>query len=116
MKQKRVSLYDINYDSLRQSLAPIKAKTSSVTPAVQSLIDNNLTEKQKCYIMLYYKQGLTLEQIGELFGVNPSTVSRTIARGRQRLLKGMQRDCLRRLFKVRRPNDEKKKNFDPQGD
>ena len=52
---------------------------------LRMLIDDNLTKKQKCYIILYYKEGLTVTQIAERFGVDKSTVSRTINRGRQRL-------------------------------
>ncbi len=65
---------------------------------IRSLLDDNLTNKQKCYIMLYYRDGLTMEEIAARFGVAKSTVSRTIFRGRERLLRGAQRTALRRLL------------------
>ena len=40
--------------------------------------------------MLYYGQNLSMEAIAQKLGVNKSTVSRTLKRGRQRLYR-----CLR---------------------
>lgn len=48
-------------------------------------VDDNLTKTQKRYIILYYKKNLTVTQIAALSGVNKSTVSRTMSRGRRRL-------------------------------
>ena len=50
----------------------------------------DVTPKQREYLMLYYGQGLNLREISEQVGVNKSTVSRTMKRGRQRLYR-----CLR---------------------
>lgn len=50
----------------------------------------DVTEKQREYLMLYYGEGLNLREISERVGVNKSTVSRTMKRGRQRLYR-----CLR---------------------
>ena len=41
-------------------------------------------------MVLYYGHGMSMEAIGEQLGVNKSTVSRTLKRGRQRLYR-----CLR---------------------
>ena len=41
-------------------------------------------------MMLYYGQNMSMEAIAKEFGVNKSTVSRTLKRGRQRLYR-----CLR---------------------
>jgi len=65
---------------------------------LRQLLDDNLTNKQKCYIMLYYRDGLTMEEIAARFGVAKSTVSRTIFRGRERLFRGAQRTALRCLL------------------
>lgn len=46
---------------------------------------DELTEQQRTYIMAYYYDWLTMEKIAEQFGVNKSTVSRTIKRAEQRL-------------------------------
>ena len=51
---------------------------------------NDITPRQREYMMLYYGQCMSMEAIAEKMGVNKSTVSRTLKRGRQRL-----RRCLR---------------------
>ena len=50
----------------------------------------DVTPKQREYLILYYGEGLNLREISERVGVNKSTVSRTMKRGRQRLFR-----CLR---------------------
>ena len=51
----------------------------------------DITEKQRKYLLLYYADGLNMNEIGRQEGVDKSTVSRTIRRGEERL-----RRCLRR--------------------
>lgn len=46
-----------------------------------------LTETQLRYMTHYYAEELTMEELGALYGVDKSTVSRTIARGKDRLRK-----------------------------
>lgn len=62
------------------------------------LLENNLTKKQKCYIILYYRDKLTVKEIAEKFGVDKSTVSRTINRGRKRIVGNAGRAAMGRLF------------------
>lgn len=50
----------------------------------------DITPTQRRYMLLYYGQNMSMEAIAELCGVNKSTVSRTLKRGRQRLYR-----CLR---------------------
>ena len=50
----------------------------------------DVTPKQREYLMLYYCEGLNLREISQRTGVNKSTVSRTMKRGRERLYR-----CLR---------------------
>lgn len=50
----------------------------------------DITNRQRQYLQLYYDQGLNMPQIARRLGVNKSTVSRTIKRGEARL-----RRCLR---------------------
>lgn len=50
----------------------------------------DVTDRQRQYLQLYYDQGLNMPQIARRLGVNKSTVSRTIKRGEARL-----RRCLR---------------------
>lgn len=47
--------------------------------------DQKLTPCQRRYLTLYYRDRMTLREIGALCGVDFSTVSRTIRRGRNRL-------------------------------
>lgn len=53
-------------------------------------LKQDVTPKQRQYLMMYYGKGMNLRQISEKLGVNKSTVSRTMKRGRQRLYR-----CLR---------------------
>ena len=50
----------------------------------------DITARQREYMMLYYGRGMSMEAIARELGVNKSTVSRTLKRGRQRLYR-----CLR---------------------
>ena len=44
-----------------------------------------VTERQRRMLLLYYAEGLNMTEIGQRLGVNKSTVSRTIRRGEKRL-------------------------------
>lgn len=48
------------------------------------VLDECVTPTQKVYIMRYFSDGLNIPQIAEEYGVNASTVSRTIRRGMNR--------------------------------
>lgn len=50
----------------------------------------DITGKQREYMIQYYGRGMSMEEIARQAGVNKSTVSRTLKRGRQRLYR-----CLR---------------------
>lgn len=63
---------------------------SRVKLALWRALHEDITEKQRQYLLLYYAEGLNMNQIGEQMGVDKSTVSRTIKRGEDRL-----RRCLR---------------------
>lgn len=58
--------------------------------ALWRALHEDVTEKQRRYMLLYYSEGLNMNEIGEREGVDKSTVSRTIRRGEERL-----RRCLR---------------------
>ena len=53
-------------------------------------IQEEVTPRQREFLLLYYADGLNMGQIGQRVGVDKSTVSRTIKRGEERL-----RRCLR---------------------
>ena len=65
-------------DILRLKKNLIRALRSDVTPRQREMLE------------LYYGKGLNMRQIGELLGVDKSTVSRTLKRGERRLKR-----CLR---------------------
>lgn len=104
MALKRIS-YDRsqNYigenDTDKQSDADKSGQSFYKNLVLKELLEEGLTAKQKSYILLYYRDGLTMEEIAERFGVNRSTVSRTIFRGRERLVKTVKRQTLKRLLK-----------------
>ena len=50
----------------------------------------DVTPRQREYMLLYYGQNMKMEDIARQYGVNKSTVSRTLKRGRARLYR-----CLR---------------------
>lgn len=57
---------------------------------LKKFIENELTGKQKCYIIKYYADGKTVRAIADECGVCPSTVSRTIKRGTSKLRKALE--------------------------
>ena len=58
--------------------------------ALWRALHEDITEKQRRYLLLYYAEGMKMSEIGEQMGVDKSTVSRTIKRGERRLQR-----CLR---------------------
>lgn len=56
---------------------------------ILKILGNELTQTQKCYIMLYYKERLTMKEIAQRYGVTTPTVSRTIKRASARIYKVM---------------------------
>lgn len=75
-----------------------KGQRADINAMIYKLLDDELTKKQKCYIILYYRNGMTVKEIAEKFSVDKSTVSRTINRGRQRLASSVKREALRRVI------------------
>ena len=47
--------------------------------------EQELTQRQREMVALYYDRGMTMPQIAERLGVSRSTVSRTLRRARDRL-------------------------------
>lgn len=56
---------------------------------MRNIIENELTERQRQMIGLYYFKRVNIPQIAEMLGVNRSTVSRTISRGRRNIMERM---------------------------
>ena len=56
---------------------------------LRKVISEELTERQRQMITLYYFDKANIPQIAEMLGVNRSTVSRTISRGRRNIMEKM---------------------------
>ena len=52
--------------------------------------ERELTPRQRLYLEQYFEGGLTVKQIAQASGVNPSTVSRTLHRAKTRLRRALQ--------------------------
>lgn len=63
---------------------------SRVKLALWRALHEDVTAKQREYMLLYYGQGLNMSEIGQQMGVDKSTVSRTLSRGRKRLKRYLQ--------------------------
>lgn len=56
---------------------------------MRNIIENELSERQRQMIALYYFRRMNIPEIAEMLGVNRSTVSRTLSRGRRNILEKM---------------------------
>lgn len=61
------------------------AQMTQLKRNLSAALRQDVTPKQRQYLLLYYGKGLNLDQISQMLGVNKSTVSRTMKRGRERL-------------------------------
>lgn len=65
---------------------PRKYSGEKVAKAVFRIaIEQDLTDRQRECVMLYYVQGLTMDQVGERLGITKSVVYRHLERARTRL-------------------------------
>ena len=100
MRHIRVKLTDID-GYVSSELFDDSGSASGSSDRVRLVRDTlfeNTTPKQRTYLILYYKKRMTMDGIADECGVSKSTVSRTISRGRNRILRGMKREELQRLF------------------
>ena len=74
----------------RAMSADNSAELSRLKRNLAAALREDVTEKQREALLLYYGEGLNMREIGERLGVDKSTVSRNIKRGERRL-----RRCLR---------------------
>lgn len=88
---KTVSLSVPELDKkLREMYNSTLAETNNETlkkvrHALVEIIKNDLTERQKETVVLYYYKKMTMTEIADILGVNVSTVSRTLARARKNI-------------------------------
>lgn len=74
----------------RQMSADNSREISRLRHNLIRALREDVTEKQRTALLLYYAEGYNMREIGEQMGVDKSTVSRTIKRGERRLQR-----CLR---------------------
>ena len=74
----------------REEVSSNRPQLDRAAALLKTLIAKELTPRQREYMMLYYGKNMSMEAIARQMGVNKSTVSRTLKRGRQRLYR-----CLR---------------------
>ena len=76
---KSLEMYKINNsgDNSEQSTA--------LKRVLRSVIDHELTERQREIIILYYFEGKNILEIGECLCINKSTVSRHLGKARVRI-------------------------------
>lgn len=67
-----------------------KARRKALTLILHRAMRTELTPTQRNYCLAYYEEGMTMKQIAARYGVDESTVSRTIRRGQRRLFKLLQ--------------------------
>ena len=77
-------------------------KTSAIeNRLMREIVRENLTKRQKCYIIMYYTKGMTMQEIADAEGVSKSTVSRTIGLAKKRISCGMKPAMLKSALKGR---------------
>lgn len=74
----------------RQMSADNSREISRLKRNLIRCLREDVTERQRQVLLMYYAEGKNMREIGEEMGVDKSTVSRTIQRGERRLQR-----CLR---------------------
>lgn len=67
---------------------------------VRELLSCGLTATQKEYVLLRYVHNLNGAEIARLYGVNRSTVSKTLARARMRIIRALDTVKLRKRLEL----------------
>ncbi len=99
MKHKRVTLSEID-GFVRDGIFAEHKDSSADAKAlfIRRALLEYTSEKQKRYLIMYYKHNMTMDEIADECGVAKSTVSRTVARGRERIIKGLRDEQIRQLL------------------
>ena len=99
MRQKRVTLTEID-GYVRDEIFGQERDSGLQHRAlmIRRAMFEHTTDKQRLYLMMYYRDGLTMDEIADRCAVVKSTVSRTVARGRNRILRGLEDAELRKIL------------------
>lgn len=77
---------ELEFKALKEFILYLNRDTLPST-RVRCAINEELTERQRQMVYLYYYKNMTMNEIAESIGVSQSTVSRTINRGKGRIRK-----------------------------
>ena len=80
---------------------PVDPASAIENRLMREIVRENLTKRQKCYLIMYYTKGMTMQEIADAEGVSKSTVSRTIGLARKRISCGMKPAMLKSALKGR---------------
>ena len=86
-RYRRGKLYAADMALYSMQMASDNSKEIS---RLKRALQEDVTERQRQTLLMYYAQGYNMREIGERLGVDRSTISRTIKRGERRLQR-----CLR---------------------
>lgn len=94
-KRTRISILDDDKEmyALLQNTKDIKSEDrlhKISLMALRNVISTQLTARQKQYLVLYYYNNVDMPTIAKQYGVNKSTVSRTINRARHNIYRYIQ--------------------------
>lgn len=64
-------------------------RRSKLRRAVRRAVQEDLTDRQREFLLCYYFENQTMPQIAAQYGLNKSTVCRVLARGRERIRRGI---------------------------
>ena len=92
-RYRRGGLYAADMAVYSRAMSEENTNSDDIAKLKRNLIKalkSDVTPRQREMLMLYYGRGLNMREIGEMLGVDKSTVSRTVKRGERRLKR-----CLR---------------------
>jgi RNA polymerase sigma factor (sigma-70 family) len=82
------SEYAVSMKAYMDQLSEMNTNSAELTRLKRNLLmalEEDVTPRQREVLMLYYSQQKTMQEIGEILGVNKSTVCRTLKRAEKRL-------------------------------
>ncbi|MBP8640557.1 MAG: sigma-70 family RNA polymerase sigma factor [Oscillospiraceae bacterium] len=75
---------EMEYEALKEFIGLLYIE-GNLSNRVRIAINEELTDRQRELINLYYIEQMSMTEIAQNLGLSPSTVSRTLKRGRGRL-------------------------------
>lgn len=97
MRNKTVS-FDLlqNTVGTQEAAADNRAELKKMSVAVHFALRHELTDRQKCCVSLYYFEGRKIPEIARMLGLNKSTVSRHLKKGRAAMKRVVSYACFGR--------------------